>query len=220
MSVRQPPSRKTSKRAPSDRGDATLQSILENAEVLFAETGLTGTRLESIAQAVGITRASVLHYFSGKQDIYDHIQSDIHQKIQSRFEEQLTNSLPARERILLLLDTLLNFMVSRPTAARIIQRNSIDRPTDKDNPLKFSHNIVAAFEATMLEGQRNGQFVPSNPVFALNILGGGILSYVCNADLLGPGKSYVPSDPTGLADYRKMLHDVALVILFGSASSA
>ena len=47
--------------------------ILDEAAALFARDGYDGASLGTLAEAVGVTKAAIYHYFPGKQDIYEAI---------------------------------------------------------------------------------------------------------------------------------------------------
>lgn len=47
--------------------------ILDAAAALFAREGYDGASLATLAEAVGVTKAAIYHYFPGKQDIYEAI---------------------------------------------------------------------------------------------------------------------------------------------------
>ena len=51
------------------RSERTRAAILAAAEALFAERGVAETRLEDVAAAVGIRRASIVYYFAGKSQL-------------------------------------------------------------------------------------------------------------------------------------------------------
>lgn len=50
---------------------ATKQTILDAAESEFASYGLRGARTEDIAEATGVTKAMIHHYFQTKEGLYD-----------------------------------------------------------------------------------------------------------------------------------------------------
>jgi TetR/AcrR family transcriptional regulator len=51
------------------RAERTRRAILAAAEEHFAARGLAGTRLEDIAETVGIRRASIVYYFRDKHEL-------------------------------------------------------------------------------------------------------------------------------------------------------
>ncbi len=52
------------------KGQAKRREILEVALSLIAEQGFRGSTLKEIAQAVGLSNAGVLHYFSSKEELF------------------------------------------------------------------------------------------------------------------------------------------------------
>lgn len=58
------------RRRPSDPPD-TRQAILDAAEALFAERGLTGAGMREIADLSGLTPASLYNHFRGKDALYE-----------------------------------------------------------------------------------------------------------------------------------------------------
>jgi AcrR family transcriptional regulator len=58
------------------KGVARRQEILDRAIEVFAERGASGTSLRSIAQAIGVSHAALLHYFDSREQlllaVYEH----------------------------------------------------------------------------------------------------------------------------------------------------
>ena len=61
----------------SSRAERTRTAILVAAEGLFAQKGFDATRLEDVAAAVGIRRASIVYYFRDKRELYDAVLEDV-----------------------------------------------------------------------------------------------------------------------------------------------
>jgi TetR/AcrR family transcriptional regulator, transcriptional repressor of aconitase len=61
------------------KGVARRQEILDRAIEVFAERGRYGTSLRSIAQAIGVSHAALLHYFDSREQlllaVYEHAES-------------------------------------------------------------------------------------------------------------------------------------------------
>ena len=191
------------------RGDATRIQILDAAERIFADIGYAAARLDHVAEAVGIRRPSILYYFPGKQQLYDEVEADIFASMHSFVLNRTDGVTDPMERLLALLDAWLDFLVSRPTAARIIQRLIADSAAYGNNPVRFSESALQDLEDVVATGVASGQFQPVSAMVLLNTVAGGALHYVCNAHQLGPTRSYDPAAPAQLAEFRSMMHRLA-----------
>jgi TetR/AcrR family transcriptional regulator len=189
------------------KSDRTRQSILEAAETVFAELGFSAARLEDVAAAVGIRRASIVYYFKNKQELYDAVEADIFASLQNLTEQRIAGGNSARQRLELLLDCWLDFWVARPTAARIIVRNAADISPRSTNPVEFSEGTLVQLEGIFAAGQASGEFDQDiDPIMALHFLGTSILNYVVLAGSLGGERRYEPAEPVRLKLFRAMLH--------------
>ncbi|HSB97353.1 MAG TPA: TetR/AcrR family transcriptional regulator [Spongiibacteraceae bacterium] len=196
------------------KSDRTRQNILTAAETIFAELGFSAARLEDVAAAVGIRRASIVYYFKNKQELYDAVEADIFAALQGLAEQRVTRDGTALQRLELLLDCWLDFWVARPTAARIIVRNGADITPRSTNPVEFSETTLAQLETVIIAGKAAGEFSQDvEPMMALYFLGTSILNYVVLAGSLGGDRSYTPSDPARIKVFRAMLHKTIRALL-------
>lgn len=191
------------------RGDATRQAILDAAEKLFADVGYTAARLEDVALAVGIRRPSIVYHFPGKQELYDAVEADIFASLHAFTSEKLAALTGPLEQLVGLLDVWLDFMVQRPTAARIILRLTADSGPLHGNPVEFSESALADIERIVQAGVASGAFVPTATMAIINSVASGILFYVCNARQIGDMRIYDPADPEELASFRALIHRLA-----------
>ena len=113
------------------------------------------------------------------------------------------------ERLLALLDAWLDFLVSRPTAARIIQRLIADFRPRGDNPVRFSETALRDIETVIAAGVSSGAFRPVSAMHILNSVAGGALFYVCNGGQIGEERAYDPADPAELESFRSLIHKLA-----------
>jgi len=188
------------------KGEVTRQRILDAGEVVFAELGFAAARLEDVANAVGIRRASIVYYFKSKQELYDAVESGLFSALQQESRERLAKGGSACEQMQLLFDSWLDFMVARPTAARIIQRNSADITPRSSNPVEFSEATVREMENVLAKGRDSGEFTAIEPTLFLSFTGGAIINYVCLSQLFGSERIYDPAEPERLEMFRAMLH--------------
>ncbi|HJO24379.1 MAG: TetR/AcrR family transcriptional regulator [Myxococcota bacterium] len=105
------------------RAEKTRNAILAAAEELFAERGFDATRLEDIAERVGIRRASIVYYFKEKREVYDAIIADVLHGLHGTLEQALTPR-PAKplDRVEAIVAAWANYVGGRPATARLLLR--------------------------------------------------------------------------------------------------
>ena len=206
---RRPTRRETREVARQPRGDVTRQAILRAAERIFADVGYATARLEDVAVEVGIRRPSIVYYFPGKQELYDEIEADIFASMHEFVQDRLAGVTDPMQRLLALLDAWLDFLILRPTAARIIQRLIADHGPRGDNPIEFSDSALRDLEAVIAAGMEKGDFAPVSAMHILQTISAGALMYVGNPAQLGAKREYDPADPEELARFRALQHKLA-----------
>lgn len=191
------------------RGEMTRRAILEAAEQVFANVGFDAARLEDVALAVGIRRPSIVYHFANKQELYDAVELDIFESMHRAASESMLHAAGHLDRFLALLDGWLDYLVQRPTAARIILRLVADATPRGENPTQFSFSALRDMEKVISEGVASGEFRAVSPIFLINSVASSSLFYVCNGKQLGPDFNYDPSDMALLGGFRTLLHDTA-----------
>lgn len=164
-----------SKSAPSGR-------IIEAAKVEFAERGLSGSRVESIARRAGVNPALVLYYFKSKDALYTAILREIFGDLD---RENLIVRLrdfrlrpPQRLYVAIYLIVRLFLKPRDPDYYRIVFHELADGGSHlKKMALEF---IIPERREMVLEiireGMESGDFRPCNPLLVVH----GIFSYVTN----------------------------------------
>ena len=185
------------------QGEATRNAIIAAAEKHFALQGFAATRLEDIADDANIRAATLLYYFSSKQALYDEMDKAIFLSAEALITSYLANCSSPHDRLVGLINAWLDFLVSRPTAARIYQRNlagsSMQHP-----PREFSGPAKERFVSIIRDGQASSAFKDINPGHILYIIGGGIVNFVC---LETWNNNSIPEQ--AIASFRKTLHSLA-----------
>jgi TetR/AcrR family transcriptional regulator len=104
------------------RAEKTRAAVLEAAEALFAERGFEATRLEDIAERVGIRRASIVYYFKDKREIYDAVLAGVFGDLHRALARVLEPDEPLPARIEAAVSAFADYVGARPTLARILLR--------------------------------------------------------------------------------------------------
>jgi AcrR family transcriptional regulator len=112
--------------------------ILAVATRQFARNGFEGTSLQSIAEEVGIRKASLLYHFASKEEL----RRAVHRSMLDHWNEALPRLLKAATsgegQFDAVVSALVDFFTADPDRARLVVREVLDRP-DEVNVIMTSH---------------------------------------------------------------------------------
>ena len=103
---------------------AAQTRIIEAALTLFAEHGISGTSLQMIADAIGVTKAAVYHQYNAKDEII----LAVAQVVLARLEAAVTAAEAERSRARareVLVTEMIDLAVERRRMASILQRDPV-----------------------------------------------------------------------------------------------
>ncbi|WP_218036439.1 TetR/AcrR family transcriptional regulator [Sphingobium sp. EM0848] len=195
------------------KGEVTRRSILKAAEARFADLGYDAARLETVADDVGIKQAAIFYYFPSKRRLFDELMQEIHHSLINLTGMRLDGVSDAWEKLMLLVETWLDFMIGRPTAARLILRNCATPAVGDEGHEAYSDDALQLLRSIIAEGIAAGRFADVNSMYLVNLLSGSILHYVCNPEQLGSERPYRPDDPTEVAIFKSVLRKTARAVL-------
>ncbi|MFI5299189.1 MAG: TetR/AcrR family transcriptional regulator [Polyangiales bacterium] len=150
--------------APQIDARDTVDRLLEAAEIEFAVAGFEAARLEDIAAAVGVRRASLLYHFESKQALYDRVLERAFSDLQNTLLGAIglpTTSYADR------LDELVNRAVDtfheRPSFAQLLLRDGIDNRAERatlaaEHARRYVAPLLSIGEAFFRSGQETGEF--------------------------------------------------------------
>src|SRR6478752_8540256 len=148
------------------------QKVLAAAE-LFAEHGLDATKMEDVAAATGVPKATLYYYFEGKEDILAFLFSEILDEVARAIDEAVSAEGTAAERLRAAIIAHLRVFEAFPAASRALQ---FDLGRAARTPL-IDERIEAAFRGPVRrlldEGAEDGSLrrVEHPRLVAVAILG-------------------------------------------------
>ncbi len=135
------------------RAEKTHTAILEAAEELFAVKGFAATRLEDIAEKVGIRRASLVYYYRDKQALYADVLKSVFgglfEKVSSAFNSEGTLA----QRIEKTVAAWVDYLAERPSLPRLLLREIADaNPRPSEAILESVAPFFQMIQKAYLEG--------------------------------------------------------------------
>jgi TetR/AcrR family transcriptional regulator len=187
-------------------GLRTRAEIVAAAERLFAERGFRDTCLGDIAAEVGIRRPSISYHFSSKLELY----TAVLETVFAGWAENLPSGGTAAERLEAAMTGWIDFVAQRPTAARLILRESVNaQPENIAAFLRTGGAPVEWFEALIAEGVTTGEFHPKIESQRFLSLMGAIT--VAHFGAIPWLSRRLPVDPWDREELEKHKHEILLV---------
>lgn len=89
------------------------EEILDRAAAMFAQHGFAHTSLQSLADAVGLSKSGLLHHYPSKDALYEAAQAVSRERAR-RVRDQVVDLPPGQERDLRVLELLVEVALERP----------------------------------------------------------------------------------------------------------
>lgn len=180
-------------------GASRRAQIIEVAAGLFNELGYHHTTMESLAQHVGIRKASLYYYFANKELILIEIHEEM---INYLLERARGRTGPAAERVHFIMHDLISLMELYPGRLRVFFEHFRELPPEQRQAIKRKrdeyHDILVA---ALRDGNASGEFQIDDPeITALGILG------MCNWTY----QWFRPDGPTDAAGIARQLFTTLL----------
>ena len=192
----------------SDRDPgSTREAVLDAARTAFAERGYAGASIGDIARAVGIAKASVLHHFPNKDELYTSVFERLLAEWFVKVEEAVDGPWEGWTQFDHVLSAGFEFFAENPDLVRLVRREALDGS-------HFGVDLGAAlrpmFEQAVgyLESQiKDGRFKDHDPE-QLVISGlGAVLSYFSDLPFIEGLLGRDPLAPEELERRRNHIRD-------------
>lgn len=188
------------------KGDRTRAKILSSAERQFALRGFAETRLEDVAEEVGLRRAALFYHFRDKQALYDAVLADVFGDLLERLGQQLHGSGPVPDRIDACIEIWVDAVGARPSLARFLMREAAGADPEVVRPLsdrgaEFLDRGRRLFE----EGVSSGVLHPvrPDPFHVISAVVGSTVFYVAALRALLPSMEFDPLEPGELEAHKR-----------------
>lgn len=163
--------------------------VLAAAE-LFAEYGLDATKMEDIAAATGVPKATLYYYFAGKEDILAFLFSEILDEVAKATDTALKSGGTGAERLQAAIVAHLRIFEEFPAASRTLQ---FDLGRAARIPL-VNERIESAYRgpirALLEQGARDGSLRPvDHPRLVAVAILGAVTTVGINAISFGHTRS-------------------------------
>jgi TetR/AcrR family transcriptional regulator len=188
------------------KAERTRAAILAAAENHFSRVGYAATRLEDIAEELGMTRAALFYYYKDKQMLYEAMIADAFGELTAKLETLLDAGGSVAKRIESATAAWVDAVMARPSLARLIMRfvaDGFEQPVrrifvnNEELPIRY----FQLFE----EGRKSGELNPlhDDPFHAASAILGTTVFYAAAMSALVPDRQFQPLDPEQAVIHRR-----------------
>jgi len=166
-------------------------SILSEALRLFAENGFEGTSVQTIADAVGIKKPSLLYHFSSKDDLREAVIAKLLNHWTRELPRLLAKVTSQYEGFAATIKSLAQYFTKDTNRARLAVREMLDRPAEiRDLIQQHLHHWIQLLANHIRLGQQSGVFKsevnPEAYIMQIIIMVIGTVAFSTVASAFGP----------------------------------
>lgn len=141
--------------------DLRRAEIVQLAAGLFDREGYHQTSMERLAQAAGVAKPTLYHYFSSKDAILLEIHRQFIEPLIARHEMRLTTALGPRQLLLEAMGDILELMETHRGHVRVFFEHHRELPADKHDEVKalrdrYESLVVGIVERGVAAGEFRG----------------------------------------------------------------
>jgi len=108
--------------SPNRSSADTKDQILDAADEFFGTLGFTATSTRLIAERSGVNKALIHYHFGSKQQLFTNVLDRYYARLEETVRTHLGQGDNARERLLHLIDSYVDFLAENHLFSRMIQR--------------------------------------------------------------------------------------------------
>lgn len=169
----------------AQRTEETREAILRAAELRFAAKGFYPTRLEDIADDVGITRTAVIYHFKDKETLYNAVLETLFTELDGVIASALEANVSFIEKIEGAVTAWVQYAGQRPTLMRLFMREVAGSEEGlRPEVSRFVDPMFGRLIAALEEGRKKKLCRAIDPVQFWSILAGATMFFIMDAPLL------------------------------------
>lgn len=188
------------------RSEQTRPQILDAAERHFAVGGFSATRLEDIADDVGIRRAAIFYHFRDKRALYETVLKHHAEGLLGRIQQELARPVPLPDRIEAAVLAWVDYIAEHPAVARLMLRLAASASTENQRATdELAGPLLDLLDRVFTEGERTGVMRPvtRNAMHFVSTVSGATVFFVAAMPAFAKKFDFDPLDPDQLDAHRR-----------------
>jgi AcrR family transcriptional regulator len=141
--------------------EETRSNILEIAAREFADKGLSGARIDEIAEKTNSSKRMIYYYFGGKEELYRAVLERSYGQIRAREDDANFETLLGDKALIAHIEHTFDYHVDHPEFVRLVMNENIHHGTHIghiDGLKERNKSVIASLKAIIDKGEADGIF--------------------------------------------------------------
>lgn len=161
--------------------------ILDAARRVFVKKGLSGARMQEIADEAGINKALLHYYFRSKEKLFDRIFEEVFQSISMGIGKAMKAELPPLEKLEQLISMYVDILSKNPYMPIFILNEISQNPERMKKALgEDIFPSMTGFFTELMQEMNVGNMRPIHPAHLLMNIMGMIILPIAGKPMLSP----------------------------------
>ncbi|HEY8289346.1 MAG TPA: TetR/AcrR family transcriptional regulator [Acetobacteraceae bacterium] len=197
--------------------DRTRRDILDVARREFAEHGLSGARVDAIAERMRTTKRMIYYYFGSKEGLYLAVLEQAYADMRAADSQLDLSTLNPVEAVRRMIERTFDYQESHPDFIRLVSIENIHhgKHLAKSKALReLNTTVIETLRDVLTRGQKSGDFrTDIDPVDLHMMISALCFFRVSNRHTFGTLFHYDVSSPALRGKHRRMIADAILRLL-------
>ena len=198
----------------SNDSDSTRANILKVAAREFSDKGLSGARVDEIAEKTNSSKRMIYYYFGGKDGLYRAVLEQSYHKIRAREAEANFEALPAIAALTAHVAHTFDYHAAHPDFVRLVMIENIHRAEHLahiSGVQKRNRNVIAQLQTIIDKGVSEEKFRTDLDPIDLHATISALSFYnVSNRDTFAVNFGRDMAAPEALAQRRQQVIELVL----------
>jgi AcrR family transcriptional regulator len=194
--------------------EETKRNILEVATQEFSSMGLTGARVDAIAERTNTTKRMLYYYFGSKEGLYEAVLEKVYGDIRTLEQDLRIDELPPAEGMRALVEFTFDYHDRHRDFVRLVTIENIHGAKYIEQLKSFktrNASVVRTIEDLLARGVAAGEFRDDIDAIDLHLLISSLCFHrVANRHTFGSAFGRDPSHPRLRARHRSMVVDAVM----------
>jgi AcrR family transcriptional regulator len=141
--------------------EETRNNILEIAAREFADKGLSGARIDEIAEKTNSSKRMIYYYFGGKEELYRAVLERSYGQIRAREDDANFEMLAADKALIAHIEHTFDYHVEHPEFVRLVMNENIHHGAHighVEGLKERNKSVIASLQAIIDKGVADGIF--------------------------------------------------------------